>query len=42
VVINYAWPMGSVWKCGIIGGGVALLEEVGHCEGRTLRSHIYA
>ena len=35
-----AWPTGSsaVRRCGFIGGGVALLEEVCHCGDGALRS----
>jgi hypothetical protein len=31
-----AWPMGNVTirRCGLIGGGVTLLEKVCHCGGR--------
>ena len=34
-----AWPAGSgtVRQCGLIAGGVALLEEVCHCGGGALR-----
>lgn len=32
---EYAWPRGSgtVRKCGLVGVGVPLLEEVRHCGG---------
>ena len=32
---RYAWPMGSgtVRRYGLVGGGLALLEEVHQCEG---------
>ena len=32
---EYAWPMesGNVRKCGFVGVGVPLLEEVHHCGG---------
>jgi hypothetical protein len=34
--------MGSdTTRCGLIGEGVDLLEEVCYCGGRALRSHIY-
>ena len=38
-----AWPMGSgtIRRCGLIGGGMTFLEEVCHCRGRVLRSHMY-
>lgn len=40
---KYTWPMGSgTIGCGVTGEGVTLLEEVCHCGGRYLRSHIYA
>ena len=40
---EYAWPMGSgtIRKCGLNGGNVALLEEVCYSEGRVIRYHIY-
>ena len=43
MVFEYAWPMrsGTIRTCGPIGEDVALLEEVYHCGGRVLRSHIY-
>jgi hypothetical protein len=33
--LEYDWPRGSgtIRRCGLIGGGVALLEEVCHCGG---------
>jgi hypothetical protein len=40
---EYTWPMGTgtISRCGLIGGGVTLLEEVYCCGGRALRSHIH-
>jgi hypothetical protein len=32
---------GIIRKCNLIGGSAALLEELCHCGGRALRSHIY-
>jgi hypothetical protein len=32
---------GIIRRCGLIGGGVALLEEVCRNEGKALKSHIY-
>ena len=33
---EYAWPMesGNIRRCGFVGGGVVLLEEVCHCVDR--------
>ena len=33
---EYAWPIGSgsIWTCGFVGIGVALVQEVCHCVGR--------
>jgi hypothetical protein len=33
---EYAWPMGNgtIRRCGLVGIGVALLEETCHCTGR--------
>jgi hypothetical protein len=28
----------AIWRCDLVGMGVALLEEVCHCGGRALRS----
>ena len=30
---EYAWPMGNgtIRRCGLVGGGVALLEEIHYC-----------
>ena len=35
VMCLHAWPIGSgtIRKCGLIGVGMALLEEVCHCRG---------
>ena len=41
---EYVWPRGggSIRRCDLIRGDVALLEEVCHCGAGTLRSHIYS
>ena len=33
--LEYAWPMrgGTIRRCGLVGVGMALLEEIGHCGG---------
>jgi hypothetical protein len=37
-----SWPIGNstFWRCGLVEGDVALLEEVCHCGGRVLMSHM--
>ena len=35
--LNRPTGSGTIRGCGLIEGGVALLEEVCHCAGRTLR-----
>lgn len=30
---------GTIWRCGHVGVGLALWEEVCHCGGKTLRSY---
>ena len=41
-LFDYAWPVGSgtIRRYGLIGGSVALLEEMCHRGGGVLRSHI--
>jgi hypothetical protein len=33
--------IGTIRKWGLIKGGVALIQEMCHCGGGALRSHIY-